>query len=317
MKAMGKFSEYMTLIRACYSEGDFDSCLGLCIEMVEKGLEIPAHAYGLVIGGLCKEGKSAEGYAVFESMIQRGCKSNVAIYTSHVDSFATNGNVEETIRLFERMKNGGLELDKVSYGAIFDGLCKISWMALEKLGEWMKLRNFLKKCLRKVVHGIHIATMPLINAFAKCGKMDEALGLFKRMEDEGRIKQACKLADGIVDRGREIPCRVHTNLLNALRKAGNADLAMKLMHSKDCFFLLLQIVFAVTKILFQIYDEALRLGYMSIQFSREDAPKYGVLKHLLSKVNFGKALIIPLADLMILGCDFGFCADFLFVLPFA
>jgi pentatricopeptide repeat protein len=48
----------------------------------------------------------------------------------------------------------------------------------------------------------------------------------------GRIKEACKLADGFVDRGREIPGRVRTVLINALRKAGNADLALKLMHSK-------------------------------------------------------------------------------------
>ncbi|RVW46400.1 Pentatricopeptide repeat-containing protein, mitochondrial [Vitis vinifera] len=48
----------------------------------------------------------------------------------------------------------------------------------------------------------------------------------------GRTEQACKLADGIVDRGREVPGRVRTILINALRKAGNADLAMKLMHSK-------------------------------------------------------------------------------------
>lgn len=48
----------------------------------------------------------------------------------------------------------------------------------------------------------------------------------------GRIEQACKLADGVVDRGREIPGRVRTVLINALRKAGNSDLAIKLMHSK-------------------------------------------------------------------------------------
>ncbi|KAF2283464.1 hypothetical protein GH714_008055 [Hevea brasiliensis] len=48
----------------------------------------------------------------------------------------------------------------------------------------------------------------------------------------GRVKEACKLADGIVDRGREIPGRVRTVLINALRKAGNEDLALKLMHSK-------------------------------------------------------------------------------------
>ncbi|KAJ8628525.1 hypothetical protein MRB53_021832 [Persea americana] len=48
----------------------------------------------------------------------------------------------------------------------------------------------------------------------------------------GRVKEACKLADGIIDRGREIPARVWTVLINASRKAGNADLAIKLLHSK-------------------------------------------------------------------------------------
>ncbi|KAL0311570.1 UNVERIFIED_CONTAM: Pentatricopeptide repeat-containing protein, mitochondrial [Sesamum angustifolium] len=48
----------------------------------------------------------------------------------------------------------------------------------------------------------------------------------------GRIVEACKLADGVIDRGREIPGRVRTIMINALRKAGKADLAMKLMHSK-------------------------------------------------------------------------------------
>jgi pentatricopeptide repeat protein len=48
----------------------------------------------------------------------------------------------------------------------------------------------------------------------------------------GRFKQACKLADGIVSKGREIPGRVRTMMINALRKAGNTDLAVKLVHSK-------------------------------------------------------------------------------------
>ena len=47
----------------------------------------------------------------------------------------------------------------------------------------------------------------------------------------GRIQQACKLADETVDKGREIPAKVRTILINALRKARKADLAIKLLHS--------------------------------------------------------------------------------------
>lgn len=54
----------MTLMQVCYSEGVFYSCLCLYHEIEEKGIEIPPQAYGLVIGGLCKEGKCMEGYSL-------------------------------------------------------------------------------------------------------------------------------------------------------------------------------------------------------------------------------------------------------------
>ena len=40
------------------------------------------------------------------------------------------------------------------------------------------------------------------------------------------------VADGITERGREVPGRIRTVMINALRKVGKSDLAMKLMHSK-------------------------------------------------------------------------------------
>eukprot|EP00252_Welwitschia_mirabilis_P004546 TRINITY_DN14873_c0_g2_i1.p1 TRINITY_DN14873_c0_g2~~TRINITY_DN14873_c0_g2_i1.p1 ORF type:complete len:109 (-),score=18.08 TRINITY_DN14873_c0_g2_i1:345-650(-) len=48
----------------------------------------------------------------------------------------------------------------------------------------------------------------------------------------GRIKQACELADGLIDRALVVPSRVRSSFLSALRNAGNAKLALKLMHGK-------------------------------------------------------------------------------------
>ncbi|KAJ0054122.1 hypothetical protein Pint_02196 [Pistacia integerrima] len=313
----------------------------------EKGIEIPPHAYGLVIGGLCKEGKCMEGYTVLESMIKKGCKPNVAIYTALIDSYAKHSSMNEAINLFERMKNKGLEPDQVTYGVIVSGLCKSGRLdeameyfefcrgngiavnamfysnlidGLGKAGRVDEAEEFFEEMVEKGCTRDSYCYNALIDALAKCGKIDEALAVFKRMEDEGcdqtvytytiiisglfrehrneeaiklwdimidkgitptaasfralsiglclsgkvsracrilddlapmgvipetafedminalckagRIKEACKLADGIVDRGREIPGRIRTLLINALRKSGNADLAMKLMHSK-------------------------------------------------------------------------------------
>lgn len=51
---------YMSLIQACYSEKDFDGCLRLYQALEERKVEVPVHAYSLVIGGLCKIGKCYE-----------------------------------------------------------------------------------------------------------------------------------------------------------------------------------------------------------------------------------------------------------------
>ncbi|KAF6163180.1 hypothetical protein GIB67_025044 [Kingdonia uniflora] len=337
----------MSLIQLCYSNSDINSYLGLFREMEEKGLEIPSHAYSLVISGLCKDGRCSEGYAVFDLMVRKGCKANVAIYTTLIDSFAKSGNIEEGMKLFERMKDEGFEPDEVTYGVIVNSLCKVGKLdnameyfefcreksfaiiavfysslisGLGKVGRVDEAEKLFEEMEVKGCTRDSYCYNALIDAFAKCEKMDEALTLFERMEDEGcdqtvytytilinglfkerknegalklwemmidkgitptpasfralstglclsgkvarackildelapigviseaafedminvlckagRFDQACNLADGIVDRGREIPGKVCTVLINALRKVGNADLAMKLMHSK-------------------------------------------------------------------------------------
>ena len=104
-------STYMTSMQACYTDGNFDACLGLYHEMEQKRLETLRHACSFVIGGLCKDGKCAEGYAVLKkkkSMIQKGYNVNEAIYMALIDSYEKIGSMEE-VRV---------------YGIIVNGLCK-------------------------------------------------------------------------------------------------------------------------------------------------------------------------------------------------
>lgn len=338
---------FLTLMQACYSEEDYDFCLRLYNEMRDKGVDIPSHAYSLVIGGLCKKGKSMEGYTVLENMVAKGCEPNVAIFTALIDSYAKNRDLDMAMGLFKRMQNEGFEPDEVTYGVVVNSLCKtgrleeaLQWFdyckrnnvatnavvysslidGLGKAGRLEEAEKLFEDMVEKGCPRDSYCYNVLIDALAKSGKVDEALAFFKKMEDEGcdqtvytftilinglfkqhrneealklwdlmidkgitptaacfralstglclsgkvgrackildelapmgivletafehmlnvlckagRIAEACKLADGVIDRGREIPGRVRTVMINALRKAGNADLAMKLMHSK-------------------------------------------------------------------------------------
>ncbi|XVE92802.1 hypothetical protein REPUB_Repub01dG0133500 [Reevesia pubescens] len=228
------------------------------LEMGEKGCKVPPHAYSLIIGGLCKEGKCIEGYAVFEHMIWNGLKASVVIYTTFIDAFAKCGRMEDALKLLDRMILMGLNQM---------GHCQCLIDGLGKAGRVDEARKLFADIVVKGCPRDSYCYNALTDALANYRRVNEALALFNMMDnegcdqttytytilisglfrehkneeavkrwdmmiDKGRIKEACKLADGVVNRGREIPGRIRTALINALRKAANADLAMKLMHSK-------------------------------------------------------------------------------------
>jgi len=114
---------------------------------------------------------------------------------------------EEALKFWDSMIDKGITPTAAAFRVLANGLClsgKFSraWRILDELAPMGVIPD--------------TAHEDMINVLCKTG----------------RFKQACKLADGIVQKGREIPGRVRTMMINALRKAGNTDLAFKLVHSK-------------------------------------------------------------------------------------
>ncbi|KAL4305767.1 Pentatricopeptide repeat-containing protein [Arachis hypogaea] len=210
---------YMTVMQACYGEGDVDCCVRLYHEMKEKGLVVPPYAYSFVVCELCRQGKVVEGLNVFEEMRRDSCGANKAVYTAFIDGYAKTRNVDGAIRLFERMRQEGIKPDEVTYGAIVNGLCK-GGRVEEALG-------YLEFCKENGVVVNAVFYSSLIDGLGKAGRVDEAeklideaLVLFKWMEEEGceqtvytytvliselfkvhRNEEALKLWDMMIDKG--------------------------------------------------------------------------------------------------------------------
>ncbi|KAJ3671459.1 hypothetical protein LUZ60_007538 [Juncus effusus] len=339
---------YLSLMQCHYSDDSFHECISLFHEMEERGLEIPSHAYSLVITGLSKEGKPFEAHKVFDKMLERNCNPNSAVYTALIDSFAKCGRFDQALSLFERMKTEGFKPDEITYGVVINCLCKAGKLneAMEifefcqnergvnvnvyfyaslidgfgKLGSVDRAEKLFDDMLERGILPDSYCYNTLMDCLVKEGRTNDALNYFKKMENDGcaptvytytilidglfkqhrneealkfwnkmidkgitptlasfrvlsiglclsgkfnrackilddlaplgilpqnsyeemlnvlckakRFKHACKLADEIVGKEREIPSRVRTVMINSLRKAGNAELAIKLMHSK-------------------------------------------------------------------------------------
>lgn len=154
-----------------------------------------------------KCGKINEALALFRRMEDEGCDQTVYTFTILIAGLFAEHQNEEALKLWDVMIDKGITPNAASIRALSTGLCLSG-----KVARACKILDELAPM------GIipDSAVEDMINVLCKAG----------------RIKEACRLADGIVVRGREIPGKIRTILINALRKAGNTDLALKLMHSK-------------------------------------------------------------------------------------
>ncbi|KAL9298136.1 hypothetical protein ACSQ67_024032 [Phaseolus vulgaris] len=157
-----------------------------------------------------------------------GVAVNAVFYSSLIDGLGKVGRVDEAERLFEEMAEEGVRRIRI--------VTMLSWM---------------EDGARGCEHTVYTFTI-LISELFKKRRNEEALKPWEEMIDKGvtpnaacfgalsfgpclsgKVARACGVLDelapmGIVRRER----KVRIVLINALRKAGNADLAIKLMHSK-------------------------------------------------------------------------------------
>ncbi|RYR40821.1 hypothetical protein Ahy_A09g046565 isoform D [Arachis hypogaea] len=198
---------YSSLIDGLGKAGRVDEAEKLFYEMVDKGCPPDSYCYNALIDGWCKGGRIDEALALFQRMEEEGCEQTVYTYTILISELFKVHRNEEALKLWDKMIDKGITPNVACFRALSIGLCLSG-----KVARACKILDELAPM------GIVLETAyeDMINVLCKAG----------------RVKEACKLADGIVDRGREIPGKVRTLMINALRKAGNADLAIRLMHSK-------------------------------------------------------------------------------------
>ncbi|KAK6919013.1 Pentatricopeptide repeat [Dillenia turbinata] len=276
---------YGAIVNGLCKSGRLNEAMGYLDFCKSKGIGVNAMFYSSLIDGLGKAGRVDVAEELFEEMLEKGCARDSYCYNALIDAFAKCGKMDEALGLLKKMEDEGCDQTVYTYTILIDGLFKEHrneealklWDMMIDKGITPTVASFRALSIGLCLSGKVARACKILDELAPMGIIPETAfeDMINVLCKAGRIEQACKLADGIVDRGREIPGRVRTILLNALRKAGNADLAMKLMHSKigigydrmgsikkrlktaAVSFLLLQIALAFTKILFQIYDEAL------------------------------------------------------------
>ncbi|RVW48820.1 Pentatricopeptide repeat-containing protein [Vitis vinifera] len=131
--------------------------------------------WNAMVAGYAKVGDVDNARHLFERMPER----NVISWTAVIAGYAQMDRPNEAITMFRRMQLEEVEPDEI---AMLAALSACAHLGALELGEW--IHNYIDK------HGLS-KIVPLNNAlidmYAKCGKIEKALEVFKNMEHKSVI----------------------------------------------------------------------------------------------------------------------------------
>ncbi|KAL7590516.1 putative pentatricopeptide repeat-containing protein At3g08820 [Lactuca sativa] len=122
-----------------------------------------------------KCGSMEKAHATFDQMLEK----DAVTWGAMIQGYASNGKPKEALDIFYKMKNNNLKPDCYTIVGVLSACSSLG--ALE-LGEWA--RGLIDKNM--FLHNPIVGTA-LIDMYAKCGKMNSALKVFKEMKEKDVI----------------------------------------------------------------------------------------------------------------------------------
>ncbi|XP_041019151.1 pentatricopeptide repeat-containing protein At2g34400 isoform X2 [Juglans microcarpa x Juglans regia] len=170
MMEVGFEPDEMTLVSvlgACKDLGDLS--LGRWVErfVQENKIELNCYVGSALIDMYGKCGDLLAARRVFDGMV----KKDVIAWNAMITGYSQNGMSDEAIRLFNRMRDAGVNPDKITLVGVLSSCASIG--ALD-VGKWVN--TYASE--RGLQHDIYVATA-LVDMYAKCGSLDNARRVFE------------------------------------------------------------------------------------------------------------------------------------------
>ena len=197
VKAMGKKSvdlnpnvvTYTTLIRGYCAKREINNALAVFEEMVNLGLKANNITYNTLIKGLCEAEKFEKVKEILEATAVDGtfspdtCTFNILMHC-HCDA----GNLDEALRVFERMTKLKIQPDSATYSVLIRSLCEGKY--------YEKAENLLDKLLEKRILLSDDGCKPLVAAYNP---------ILKYLCENGKAKKAETVFRQLMRRGTQDP----------------------------------------------------------------------------------------------------------------
>ncbi|CAK7345759.1 unnamed protein product [Dovyalis caffra] len=165
----------VSVLGACGDLGDLD--LGRWVEgfVLEKKMDVNSYVGSALIDMYGKCGDLTSARRVFDAMP----KKDVVTWNAMITGYAQNEASKEAITLFNVMRDAGPNPDRVT---VIEVLSACSFIGALDLGKWVET----DASERGLQHDVYI-TSALIDMYAKCGSLDDALRVFESTPHKNEV----------------------------------------------------------------------------------------------------------------------------------
>ncbi|XVF69948.1 hypothetical protein PTKIN_Ptkin11bG0122000 [Pterospermum kingtungense] len=178
MREEGFIPDEMTLVSVLGSCGDLGYLnLGMLVEgfVVKHKMELNSFIGSALIGMYAKCGDLMSARRVFDGMQGK----DVVTWNAMITGYAQNGASDDAIKLFQGMKDAGVNPDKITLVGVLSACASIG---AQDLGKWID--TYASQ--RGVQHNIFVSTA-LVDMYAKCGSLYDAQRIFENMPVKNEV----------------------------------------------------------------------------------------------------------------------------------
>ena len=251
--------DYNTMIRGYVNETSFEEALCVYSEMVEEGVEPDNFTYPFVLKACTRLKSVREGKQIHGHVFKLGFEADVFVQNSLINMYGRCGEMTLSSAVFERMesKTAASWSSMVSARAgvgmwsdclmLFREMCRETGLKAEESGMVsalsacantgaLDLGMSIHAYLLRNINELNIAVKTsLVDMYAKCGCLDKALRIFKKMESRnsltysamisglalhGEGEAALRMFSEMIEQGIESDHVVYVSVLNACSHSG-------------------------------------------------------------------------------------------------
>jgi len=110
------------MVNECFKHGKFDEALGTKINSKPFIMDVAGYRY--IISRFCEIGMMSEADTLFEESCSKHLSADVPTHTAMIDGYLKVGNIDDALRIFNKMVDCGLRVIATFGNRVFDELIK-------------------------------------------------------------------------------------------------------------------------------------------------------------------------------------------------